>query len=77
MKINPIGHLVKTNPIRTQSKPISEKAKMNVTSIITKAYENISNWAICENEPNQSRSEAEIPTGELLGILKPGTNFKG
>lgn len=31
-------------------------------------------------KPNQSqfqtRSEAEIPTGELLGILKPGTNFK-
>jgi len=29
--------------------------------------------------PNQTRSEfipkgAEIPTGELLGILKPGTN---
>jgi hypothetical protein len=22
---------------------------------------------------NSSRSEAEIPTGELLGILKPGT----
>ncbi len=24
---------------------------MNVTSIITKGYENKSNWAICENEP--------------------------
>ena len=24
-------------------------------------------------KPNQTRSEAEIPTGELLGILKPGT----
>ena len=34
-----------------------------------------------QNEPNQTRSEfipkgAEIPTGGLLGILKPGTNFK-
>ena len=27
-------------------------------------------------KPNQTRSEAEIPTGELLGILKPGTNLK-
>jgi len=27
-------------------------------------------------KPNQTRSEAEIPTGELLGILKPGTYFK-
>ena len=34
-----------------------------------------------QNKPNQTRSEfipkgAEIPTGELLGILKPGTNLK-
>jgi hypothetical protein len=27
MKINPIGHLVKTNPKRTQSKPISNAHK--------------------------------------------------
>ena len=32
-------------------------------------------------KPNQTRSEftpkgAKIPTGQLLGILKPGTNFK-
>jgi len=30
----------KTNPIQSQSNPISEKAKMNVTSIIAKGYEN-------------------------------------
>jgi hypothetical protein len=29
-----------TKPIQTQSNPIPEKAKMNVTSIITKGYEN-------------------------------------
>jgi hypothetical protein len=34
-----------------QNEPKFKKAKMNVTSIITKDYENISNWAICENEP--------------------------
>jgi len=54
---------------------------MNVSSVITKYYENKSNWTLGENKPNQSqfqtRSEAEIPTGKLLGILKPGTNFKG
>jgi hypothetical protein len=27
---------------------------MNVTSYITKEYENKSNWAICENEPNSN-----------------------
>jgi len=49
---------------------------MNVTSLITVVYENKSNWTLGENKPNQTRSEAEIPTGELLGILKPGTNLK-
>jgi len=56
---------------------------MNVTFFITKYYENIANWTLGENKPKQTqfqtRSEftpkgAEIPTGELLGILKPGTN---
>ena len=28
MKINPIGHLVKTNPIQTQSNPIAERVKL-------------------------------------------------
>jgi len=55
---------------------------MNVTSFITKDYENESTFRVRENKPKQTRSEfipkgAEIPTGELPGILKPGTNFKG
>jgi hypothetical protein len=29
MKINPIGHLVKTNPIQTQLKPIKANSKPN------------------------------------------------
>ncbi|HUU20283.1 MAG TPA: hypothetical protein VMW72_24255 [Sedimentisphaerales bacterium] len=28
MKINPIGHLVKTNPIQTQSNPIAKRVKL-------------------------------------------------
>ena len=55
MKINPIGHLVKTNPIRTQSNPILSAVgglQVNVTSLITVAYENKSNWTLGENEPN-------------------------
>ncbi len=65
MKTNPIGHLVKTNPIRTQSNPIPQRDTQ---------------YAIRDTryKPNQSqfqtRSGAEIPTGGLLGILKPGTN---
>ncbi len=52
-----------TNPIQTQSKPIPQRDTQ---------------YAIRDTryKPNQSRSEAEIPTGELLGILRPGTNFK-
>jgi len=59
---------------KPNSNPISSKAKMNVNFFSTKDYENKSNWALGENKPNQTRSGAEIPTGELLGILKPGTN---
>jgi ABC-type lipoprotein release transport system permease subunit len=51
-----------SNPIQSQSKPIQsqfkakfKKAKMNITAALTKEYENKSNWAICENEPNLSR----------------------
>jgi len=36
MKINPIGHLVKTNPIQTQSKPIFKR--MNVNFCVTGYY---------------------------------------
>ncbi|MHC4458326.1 MAG: hypothetical protein ACYS0I_14815, partial [Planctomycetota bacterium] len=47
----------KTNPKRTQNEPKLRKAKMNVTSIITKGYENISNWVIYENEPKTDPNE--------------------
>jgi len=125
MKINPIGHLVKTNPKRTQTNPILSAVgglQMNVNSLIAKDYRKKDDFAVRKNKansnpilsavggfqmnvnlyvikeyenvprlpapgkrtqfkPNQSRSEfipkgAQIPTGELLGILKPGTNFK-
>jgi hypothetical protein len=63
-----------TNPKRTQfsrlqrpNEPKScppsvwriKKAKMNVSSIITKTYENISNWAICENKPNSNPIQSQ------------------
>ncbi len=64
---------------KANSKPISEKPKMNVNLYVIKEYENVLLRRRGENKPNQSqfqtRSEAEIPTGELLGILRPGTNL--
>jgi hypothetical protein len=41
-------------PKQSQFKPKFKKAKMNVISYITKGYENMSNWAICENKSNSN-----------------------
>ncbi len=63
---NPIQSQYKANskPIKPNSKPIKANTKPKRT----------------QYGPNQTRSEfipkgAQIPTGGLLGILKPGTNF--
>ena len=61
---------------QSQNKPNLLNAQINVSSVLTKDYENVPLRRRAEFKPNQTRSEAEIPTGELLGILKPGTNFK-
>jgi len=52
MKINTIGHLVKTNPIQTQSNPISSKAKMSVNIYYTEDYENKWLRRVRKNKPN-------------------------
>ena len=60
MKINPIGQLVKTNPIQTQSNPVLsavewanlKRAKMNVNSFITKDYRNKDDFTVRINKPN-------------------------
>jgi len=62
---------------KPNSNPISEKAKMNVNLYVIKEYENETALRPQKNKPNsnpiQTRIAAEIPTGELPGILKPGT----
>jgi len=50
MKIKAIGHLVKTNPI----KPNSRKAKMNVILNTTKVYGNFRLYGRRENKPNSN-----------------------
>jgi len=54
MKINPIGHLVKANPIQTQFKPNLRKAKMNINSIITKDYIKNDDFEVRINKPNSN-----------------------
>ena len=65
MKINPIGHLVKTNPIQTQSNPVLSavewanfrKAKMNINSLITKDYRKNDDFAVRINKPNSQKGQ--------------------
>ncbi len=74
-----------------QNKAKFRKSQMNVTKVLTKDYEKKDTWSSGKNKPNsnpiqtqykpnqsqfQTWSEAEIPTGGLLGILKPATNLK-
>jgi len=49
-----------------QNKPNFRKSQMNVSSILTTAYENKSNWTLGENKPKQSQSKP----------IKPNTNPK-
>jgi hypothetical protein len=65
----------------TENKPNFAAARMNLSSFKTMNYEQITVNNANENKPYQTqsypkrtRSEAEIPTGELLEIRKPGTN---
>ncbi len=60
MKINPIGQLVKTNPIQTQSNPVLsavewanfQKAQMNVNLTLTKDYRKKDDFVVRINKPN-------------------------
>jgi len=60
MKTSDFADVAKTNPIKANTKPIqsqykpnSRKAKMNVTSILTKDYENETSFGLRQNKPNQ------------------------
>ena len=68
MKINPIGNLVKTNPIQSQYKPNSRKARMNVRLAITRNYNNkqrtMNNERLCKTNPIQTQS---CPPRRLAG----------
>ena len=65
MKINPIGHLVKANPIQTQSNPISSKAKMNVNSFITKDYIKNDAFAVQKNKANSKPIKANLKRAKM------------
>jgi len=73
MKILPIGHLVKTNPIQTQTNPILSAVgglQMNVSSLITKDYRKNDDFAVRKNKPNSNpiskEEEYMVICSELL-----------
>jgi len=57
-------------PKRTQNEPKSKEAKMNVNEVLTKDYENISNWAICENEPNTNPNKPNFRANICRYVLR-------
>jgi len=78
MKINPIGHLVKTNPIQTQSKPVLsavewanfQKAKMNVNLTLTKDYRKNDDFVVRINKPNFRNGQNERKLSFNKGLQK-------
>ena len=55
---------------QSQNKPNFRKAKMNVTSILTKDYENETTFRVLENKPNQSQFQKPLGSSE---VRKPRT----
>ncbi|UCE49282.1 MAG: hypothetical protein JSW47_03895, partial [Phycisphaerales bacterium] len=61
-----------------QNKPNFLRDKMNVTSFIAEAYENISNWTLGENKPNQTQFQIQqVPCEFFLSstFLCPSYNL--
>ena len=73
MKTKAIRHLVKTNPIQTQTNPISEKPKLNVNSIVTKDYENICPCGAPKNKPN---SKPILQECKMSATIWPTRNYQ-
>ncbi len=48
-----------------QNEPNFPDALMNVTTILTRDYENISNWTLGENEPNSNPIKPNLPEGKI------------
>jgi hypothetical protein len=55
MKINPIGHLVKTNPIQTQSNPIAERVKLMQSVYLTRIMKKIAAKGYEKTNPIQTQ----------------------
>jgi len=48
-----------------QNKPNFRKSKMNVSSLLTMKYANLSNWTLGENKPNSNPIKPNLPEGKI------------
>ena len=48
-----------------QNEPNFEKAQMNVTSLITRDYENNSNWTLGQNKPNTNPIKPNLLNAQM------------
>ncbi len=60
----PIGHLVKTNPIQTQTNPIAERVEIDAKSVLTKDYRKNDDFIVRKNKAktNPIAERAKIDT---------------
>jgi len=69
MKIKPIGHLVKTNPIQTQSNPIAERVKLMQNVYLQRIIKKNAAKGYEKTKPIQTQfkpKQSQFQTGHLL-----------
>ena len=59
-----------------QNKPNLLDAQMNVTKVLTRDYENISNWKLGENKANTKPIKPNFPNAKMNIALYPETNYE-
>ncbi len=57
MKINAIGHLVKTNPIQSQLKPIAERVKLMQCVYLQRIMKKNADRSYEKTKPKQTQSK--------------------
>jgi hypothetical protein len=48
-----------------QNKPNFQKSQMNINSLLTIDYENISDWTLGENKPNSNPNKPNLPDAQM------------
>ena len=58
-----------------QNKPNLLDAQMNISSLIRMCYENISDWTLGENKPNQTQNKPNLTQLKPISMpIKPNSN---